>query len=75
MRMLEEIGSICGEPVRVRHEAVRAGDQRWFVADTRRARAALDLPEPIGWRAGLRDLADWLRQQQGASARYMEAVR
>jgi CDP-paratose 2-epimerase len=76
LRMLEEIGDVCGRRVEIRREAVRPGDQRWFVADTRRARAALGLPPPIAWRTGLRDLAEWLRRDgRVAAGAAMEAVR
>jgi CDP-paratose 2-epimerase len=76
LRTLDEIGEISGSPVEVNYEAPRAGDQRWFVADTRCAERLLDLPEPIGWRTGLRDLADWLRQQgRLGAARAMETAR
>ncbi|WP_233256043.1 SDR family NAD(P)-dependent oxidoreductase [Falsiroseomonas bella] len=67
LRMLEEIGAITGRPVKIAHEALRSGDQRWFVADARRAREALELPAPIAWRDGLRDLAAWL-MRDGAVA-------
>ncbi len=75
--MLNEIGTIRGRRVAVSHEPVRTGDQRWFVADIRRVRQALDLAEPLPWREGLRDLACWLRNEGSGTAatRRMEAVR
>jgi CDP-paratose 2-epimerase len=75
-RMLEEIGTITGRRVETTQEAERSGDQRWFVADTRRARAALELPAPIAWREGLRDLAAWLMREGSAATdrRAMEAA-
>jgi CDP-paratose 2-epimerase len=36
----------------IRFAAWRPNDQRWFVADARRARAVLGLPQPIGWHTG-----------------------
>ena len=44
----------------------RAGDQRYYVSDTRQVRAALDLPAPLGWREGMARLADWIRLNKGA---------
>jgi CDP-paratose 2-epimerase len=78
LQLLHAIGDITGRRVAVEHGAVRTGDQRWFVADTRRARAALGLAEPIPWRSGLRDLTTWLRAERGLGARQamaMEALR
>jgi CDP-paratose 2-epimerase len=49
-----------GRPARVFFEPWRAGDQRWYVSDPRRARDALSLPEPLPWRDGLARLADWI---------------
>lgn len=46
----------------------RPGDQRYYVSDTRRLRAALDLPAPLGWQKGLERLADWLRAAHGETA-------
>jgi CDP-paratose 2-epimerase len=47
--------------VELRFEDWRSGDQRYFVADTRRITAELSLPPPLGWRHGIADLADWLQ--------------
>jgi len=75
MQVLHAIGDVTGRRVAVSHGTVRAGDQRWFVADMRRARQALALGEPVPWRAGLRGLADWLREERGLGvARAMEAA-
>jgi CDP-paratose 2-epimerase len=38
----------------------RAGDQRYFVADTRALQSAIDLRPRKPWRQGVADLADWL---------------
>ena len=38
----------------------RTGDQLYFVADTRRLSEAVLWRPKIGWREGLRDLADWV---------------
>ncbi|MBV8617188.1 MAG: CDP-paratose 2-epimerase, partial [Acetobacteraceae bacterium] len=42
-----------GRPVERRFASWRPNDQRWFVADTRRARAALGLAAPLDWRDGV----------------------
>lgn len=64
--VLEEIAAITGRKPRLRHAGVRAGDQRYFVADTRRIAAALDWRACVGWREGLRDLAHWLERSRAA---------
>ncbi len=56
-----ELERRCGHAQHVEWADWRAGDQRWFVADTARARAALGLDPPLGWRAGLARLAEWAR--------------
>jgi CDP-paratose 2-epimerase len=66
--VLDEIGRIIGRPPEIRFAEWRAGDQRWFVADTRQADAALGLPSRKPWRQGLRDLAAWLEEARGAPA-------
>ncbi|MCW2285350.1 CDP-paratose 2-epimerase [Rhodoblastus acidophilus] len=47
-------------PARLVFEPWRAGDQRWYVSDARRARDALALADPLPWRDGLARLADWI---------------
>ena len=43
----------------------REGDQRVFVADTRRATAELGLKPATEWRAGVAELAGWLAEARG----------
>jgi CDP-paratose 2-epimerase len=78
LQVLDAIRDITGRPVEIAYGPIRAGDQRWFVADARRARTALGLAEPRGWRDGLRHLACWLQEQRGLGARprvALEALR
>ena len=57
-----------GHPVARRFADWRPNDQRWFVADARRARRVLDLPEPLGWREGVaRMLASFSARQAVAA--------
>lgn len=48
-------------PAELHYEEWRPGDQRYFVADTRRAASALGLAPPLDWRSGLGQLASWLQ--------------
>ena len=54
--LIDYIGELLGRRVVVEHAPWRPHDQRYFVADTRRVRAALGLGTPIGWRPGVADL-------------------
>jgi CDP-paratose 2-epimerase len=66
LTLIEEIGRITGAAPRVTFADWRAGDQRWFVADTRAADAALGLAPRKAWREGVRDLAGWLQRSRTA---------
>jgi CDP-paratose 2-epimerase len=66
--VLDQIGVITGRSPEVTHEDWRAGDQAYFVADTRKLQDAVQWRVRTGWREGLGDLAAWLgRQSQGRS--------
>jgi CDP-paratose 2-epimerase len=58
--MLAEIETITGHPLNVGYSDWRAGDQLFFVADTRRLEAEAGWTATMGWREGLRDLAAWI---------------
>ena len=58
--VVDEIAAITGRETRVAHEGWRVGDQLYFVADTRHLRAATGWRQHVGWRDGLRSLAEWL---------------
>jgi CDP-paratose 2-epimerase len=67
LQIIGEIEKRLGQKLKLTFEDWRSGDQRYFVADTRRARAALGLAPPLDWRLGLADLADWLLQSERPS--------
>jgi CDP-paratose 2-epimerase len=58
--LLRELASLLGREPAVVRQDWRAGDQLYFVADTARLRDAVGWEASIGWRDGLRDLADWV---------------
>ncbi len=66
--VLDEIGTILGGPVERRFAGWRQGDQRYFVADTRQACAALGLATALPWRDGLARLARWMDETAPADA-------
>ena len=68
-QVLREISIITGRPIETSYGEWRAGDQRYYVSDTRRAQAALGLRAPRSWRAGIASLAGWLREERGLRPR------
>jgi len=64
-RLLAHIGDLIGREVEVSFSDWRAGDQRYFVADTRAAEAALSLGPKVPWRSGVAALARWLAEVRG----------
>jgi CDP-paratose 2-epimerase len=66
--LIAHIGLLLGREVDVRYAKWRAGDQRYFVADTGAIRAALDLSPAIDWRDGVSQLAEWLETVHAAPA-------
>jgi CDP-paratose 2-epimerase len=63
--LLAYIGELLGREVDIGFSDWRAGDQRYFVADTRLAEQALALGAKTPWRDGVARLADWLAQERG----------
>ena len=68
-RVIAFIGELTGRPVEARYADWRAGDQRYYVSDTRLAARALGLGRPRPWREGVAALARWLREEHAAAAR------
>ena len=66
-QLLAHIEALIGREVKLDFSDWRAGDQRYFVADARRAHAELGLPAAKGWRDGVAELAAWLAQARGFS--------
>ncbi|WP_256926731.1 NAD-dependent epimerase/dehydratase family protein [Sphingomonas sp. TZW2008] len=64
-QLLAHIGDLLGRGIDVTFEDWRAGDQRYFVADTRAAQAALGLGARREWRDGVARLARWLADARG----------
>jgi len=63
-QLLREIGEILGRPVETSSGPWRQGDQLYFVADTRALEAATGWKPRIGWREGVRGLAEWLARNR-----------
>jgi CDP-paratose 2-epimerase len=63
--LIAYMSQMLGREIDVRFDDWRAGDQRYFVADTRRIREALDLSPAVPWQEGVAMLAEWLRESRG----------
>ena len=59
------IGELLGRDVPVTYSDWRAGDQRYFIADTRAVKSTLGLGPDVPWRTGVADLAAWLAEARG----------
>jgi CDP-paratose 2-epimerase len=66
--LLGHISALLGHEVAVDYSDWRAGDQRYFVADTSSLRTALDLAPAVPWKQGVAALADWLRETRAPGA-------
>jgi CDP-paratose 2-epimerase len=68
LAVLQEIAAITGRKVTVSYDERRTGDQVYFVADTTKLTDRVGWRPGIGWRQGLRDLAEWLAADLGLPA-------
>jgi CDP-paratose 2-epimerase len=64
-QLMRHIEELIGRRPDVRFADWRAGDQRYFVADTRRIGNELALRPARGWREGVAALAEWLADERG----------
>jgi len=62
---MRHIEALVGRAPDVRFANWRAGDQRYFVADTRRIETELRLPRAREWSEGVAALAEWLAAERG----------
>jgi CDP-paratose 2-epimerase len=62
--LLAHMSGLLGREVDVRFEDWRAGDQRYFVADSSRLKAELGTSPAMPWRQGVANLLEWLRESR-----------
>ena len=65
--LIAYMSELLGREIDLEFADWRAGDQRYFVADTRAIRGALGLSPEVPWRQGVADLAAWLAETRGAN--------
>lgn len=53
LRLIDYIKQLTGQPIDLRFAPWRPNDQRYYVSDTRKVRAALELPRPRDWHSGV----------------------
>ena len=63
--VLQEIEQIMGMAAPVVHAEWRTGDQFYFVSDTRKLEQQIGWHAHVGWREGMRDLANWISRLRG----------
>ncbi|HEY0627138.1 MAG TPA: SDR family NAD(P)-dependent oxidoreductase [Allosphingosinicella sp.] len=73
--LLAHMAALLGREIDVEFSDWRAGDQRYFVADTRAIRSELGLREASSWKEGVAHLAEWLREARGLSEAPIFATR
>lgn len=64
-QLLVHIEDVIGRPVETIYSEWRAGDQRYYVSDTRAIRDELGLKPATPWRKGVAALAQWLQEERG----------
>jgi CDP-paratose 2-epimerase len=76
LSVLREIEQLTGRPLDTGFGDWRAGDQLYFVADTRKLSDRLGWQARVRWKSGLQHLADWLREHRfGGATSVMERRR
>jgi CDP-paratose 2-epimerase len=63
-RILRFIETRLGRPVNIHFDDWRAGDQRYYVSDTRAIAAELNLPAPKHWQQGVAELIEWISERK-----------
>jgi CDP-paratose 2-epimerase len=68
--LIAHMAGLLGHEIDVRFSDWRAGDQRYFVADTRAIQAELGLSPAVPWKEGVALLAEWLRESRGLNREF-----
>ena len=68
LELLELIGALHGEKPAIRLKDWRPGDQRYYVSDTRKFKAATGWAPKVNAREGVERLYQWLLESRGLPA-------
>ncbi len=63
--LLRHLGTVVQTPVQVENFDWRAGDQKYFVSDTRAIEQALGWRNRVSWQKGVAALVRWLASERG----------
>lgn len=74
-QLMRHIAELTGRAPKVSYSDWRAGDQRYFVADTRTIQRELGLGSPRDWRDGVAALADWLVEERALAPVAADPIR
>ncbi len=75
LELLELIGRLRGEKQSIRLEDWRPGDQRYYVSDTRKFKAATGWAPKVNVQAGVERLLHWLLESRGLPAPQVMAAK
>jgi len=67
-QLVVHMEDVIGRPVETTFSDWRAGDQRYYVSDTRLVRRELDLRAPTPWKKGVAALARWLQEERAVAS-------
>jgi CDP-paratose 2-epimerase len=73
-RILRFIEARLQRPVKIEFADWRAGDQRYYVSDTRAAVSELELPAAKPWEQGTAELIAWISERKTATRRAPRSV-
>jgi CDP-paratose 2-epimerase len=73
-RILRFIESRLGRPVSIEFADWRAGDQRYYVSDTRAITDEFELPAPRSWEQGVAELITWISERKTSVRRPARTV-
>lgn len=73
-QVIRFIEDLTGHPVETRYDDWRAGDQRYYVSDTRLAATLLGLRPATPWKKGVAALARWLMDERGLKGPLLDAA-
>jgi CDP-paratose 2-epimerase len=73
-RILRFLESKLGRAVDMKFADWRAGDQRYYVSDTRAVMDELGLPAPKGWEQGVGELIAWISERKTSVRRAARTV-
>ena len=72
--LLAHIAGLLGRDLDIQFSDWRAGDQRYFVADTSLIHRELALSPAVPWKQGVALLAEWLRESRGLPAQTVSSL-